>query len=106
MTEHYAMHVRFQAKAGEGEALTAVLLEAANALRRDDECLLYVISRAADDADTVYVTEAWTTEEAHDASLEDEATRALIGRAMPLIDGSPEAARMVAVGGKGLDPPA
>jgi quinol monooxygenase YgiN len=102
MTDHYAMHVRFRAQAGQGPALAEILLEAAAGMTDVSDCLLYVVSRDADDADTVFVTEAWTSREVHDASLEDEATRSLIGRAMPLLDGRPDAATLVALGGKGL----
>lgn len=102
MNERYAMHVRFQAKRGKGGALAAVLLEAAAALDQVDDCLLYVISRDPGDADVVFVTEAWTTQEAHDAALEDRVTRELIGRAMPLIEGRPQAASLRALGGKGV----
>ena len=102
MTERYAMHVRFQAKPGRGGELAAILLEAAAALEPLPDCLLYVVSRAAADGDVVFVTESWTSEQVHDASLEDEQTRALIGRAMPLIEGRPNATPLVALGGKGL----
>jgi quinol monooxygenase YgiN len=102
MTENFGMHVRFTAQPGQGDALAAILLEAADALGAVGACRLYVISRSPDDLDTVWVTEAWTDAEAHAASLQDEATRALIARAMPLIAGRPEATRLLPAGGKGL----
>lgn len=97
----YGMHVRFTAKAGEGDALATLLLEAAAGTQADADCRLYLVSRDPDDADVVYVTEAWTSREAHDAALEDPATRELIGRAMPLIAGPPEASHLLPAGGKG-----
>jgi quinol monooxygenase YgiN len=96
------MHVRFTAQRGRGEELETILLEAAAGLDAEDECLLYLVSRAPGEPDTIYVTEAWTSREAHDRSLEDEATRALIGRAMPLMAAPPDAATFAPVGGKGL----
>jgi quinol monooxygenase YgiN len=37
---------------------TTTMLEAAEALRADDACLLYVVSRQPDDPEAVWVTEA------------------------------------------------
>ena len=62
----------------------------------------YIVSRSPADADTVFVTEAWTTREAHDRSLEDDDVRALIARAMPLMAAPPDAVTLAPAGGKGL----
>ena len=96
------MHVRFTAQPGRGDELAAILLEAAAGMGYDGDCLLYIVSRSPGDADVVYVTEAWTTREAHDRSLEDDAVRALIARAMPLMAGPPDAQTLAPVGGKGI----
>jgi quinol monooxygenase YgiN len=98
----YGMHVRFTAQAGRGDELAAILLEAAAGTKGDDDCLLYVVSRSPADPDTIFVTEAWTSREAHDRSLENEDARALIGRAMPLMAKPPDADSLVPLGGKGL----
>jgi quinol monooxygenase YgiN len=97
------MHVRFTAQPGRGDELEAILLEAAAGTEADDDCLLYVISRSPADADIVFVTEVWTSREAHDHSLEDEAVRELIARAMPLMAGPPDAVTLAPAGGKGLN---
>jgi quinol monooxygenase YgiN len=102
MSDRYGMHVRFTTTPGQGDALEALLLEAGEGARVDDACLLYVISRSPTEPDTVWVTEAWTGREAHDASLQDDATRALIERAMPLLADRPDAQELRPVGGKGL----
>lgn len=102
MSDRYGMHVRFTAAPGQGDALAAILLEAAEGTRADADCLLYLVSRSPGDADTVWVTEAWTSREAHDASLEDDAARALIQRAMPLLAGRPDAEELRPAGGKGI----
>jgi quinol monooxygenase YgiN len=102
MNEAHGMHVRFTTQPGRGDELAGLLLEAADALRADDDCLLYIVSRSPDDPEIVWVTEAWTSREAQNASLEDEQTRALIGRAMPLMAGRPEAIHLRPSGGKGL----
>jgi quinol monooxygenase YgiN len=96
------MHVRFTAQRGRGDELESILLEAATGTDGDADCLLYIVSRSPADPDTVYVTEAWTSREAHDRSLEDEEVRALIARAMPLMAGPPDAVTLAPAGGKGL----
>jgi quinol monooxygenase YgiN len=94
------MHGRFKARPGQGDALTAILLEAAEALRANEACLLYVVSREGPDA--IWVTEAWTDRAAHAASLDAPGAREQIARAMPLIAGIDGRAEFEPVGGKGL----
>jgi quinol monooxygenase YgiN len=95
------MHGYFKAHPGQGDALAAILLNAAESLRANESCLLYVVSRGADD-DTIWVSEAWTDREAHDASLDDPAAKEQIARAMPLIAGIDGRAEFEPLGGKGL----
>jgi quinol monooxygenase YgiN len=102
MAATFGMHVRFTARPGQGDALAALLLEAADGLEDLEACRLYVVSRSPADTGTVWVTEAWTSREAHAASLEDERAQALIQRALPLLAGPPEAAELRPAGGKGL----
>ena len=98
----YGMHGRIVAHPGHGDELAAILREAAAGLEANPGCLLYVISRAADDADSVWVTEAWTDRAAHAASLEDPAARELIARARPIIASFADRAEFRPEGGKGL----
>jgi quinol monooxygenase YgiN len=98
----YGMHGRFRAQPGQGEALSGILLEAAEALRANESCLLYVVSREPGDPDTIWVTEAWTDSDAHAASLEDPAAKDQIARAMPMIAGIDARAEFDLLGGKGL----
>jgi quinol monooxygenase YgiN len=100
----FGMLGRLTAAPGKGDELAAILLDAAAALEADDDCLLYVVSRAQDDPDSVVVSEAWRSEEAHRASLERDEVRALISRAGPLLAGPPEPIRLRPLGGKGLEP--
>jgi quinol monooxygenase YgiN len=102
VSEPYGMHVRFTATSGQSDALEAILLEAAAGAEEEDACRLYMVSRSLTDAETVLVTEAWTSREAHDASLKDERAQALIRRALPLLAGLPEATELRPAGGKGL----
>jgi quinol monooxygenase YgiN len=102
VTNSYGMHGHFKAQPGKGDELAALLLEAADVLGDMAECRLYLISRSLDDADTVWVTEAWTSRAAHEASLTDERVRVLIQRAAPVIAGASEAMEMRPQGGKGV----
>jgi quinol monooxygenase YgiN len=98
----FGMHGCISAHPGQGEALAAILLEAAEAARDDDSCLLYFVSRAPEDDDAIWVTEAWTDREAHGAALQDAATKAMIARARPLIAGFSGRSEFRPVGGKGI----
>ena len=94
----------FRAHAGQGEALAGILLQAAEALEGDRDCLMYVVGRAGDDPDSVWVSEVWASAEAHRASLDDERVRQLIREAKPLIAGIGERFELTTLGGKGLPP--
>jgi quinol monooxygenase YgiN len=98
----YGLQGRFTAQPGRGDELAALLLEAADALGSHDDCLLYVIGRVPEDPDAVLVYEAWTSAEAHRASLELESTKEAIGRGRPLIAGMSERVEFEPAGGKGL----
>ena len=88
---------------GRREELVEVLLDAAKQLGGVDGCKLYVVSRDADDADALWVVEAWRDEAAHRASLELPEVRAAIERGRPLIARFDAGAKLAPVGGLGLD---
>lgn len=98
----YGRHGRIVATLGQGDALVALLLKAAESLANIEGCRLYVISRAPDDRDSIWVTEVWTDRAAHDASLRDERVRSVIQHARPLIASMSDSIELVPVGGKGL----
>jgi quinol monooxygenase YgiN len=66
-------------------------------------CLLYLISTATDDEDALWITEVWTSKDAHDASLSIPGVREIIGRAMPLIAGMSDRIEFTPITGIGLD---
>ncbi|HEV2074300.1 MAG TPA: antibiotic biosynthesis monooxygenase, partial [Thermomicrobiales bacterium] len=69
---------------------------------RNDDCIHYLIS-TTDEADAIWVTETWTTKDAHEASLESAEVRALIGQAIPLMSRSTsDQFELQVIGGKGL----
>lgn len=101
MTTYYGLHGNFTTQPGQGDALTEILLKAGQGLQANQECLLYLVSRSPVDPDVVWVTEAWTSKEAHDASLQDADVRTAIQRARPLITNI-TGTELQPVGGKGI----
>lgn len=97
----YGMYAKFTAKPGDRDKLVTILLEAAAGAESVQECELYIVNVSDTEPDTVWVTEVWGSKEAHDASLEQEATKASIQRAMPFIAGV-ESIQIRPVGGKGI----
>lgn len=100
----YGLYGKLKARAGKGDELATLLLQAAELVRAAKGCHLYIVSKDAKDGDTIWVTEAWDSKEDHDNSLKDKAVRALIMQAMPLLDGKPEGGtELVVLGGVGIE---
>jgi quinol monooxygenase YgiN len=98
----YGRFGKLIAAAGQRDALAALLLEAAEGLRNVDGCQQYIVGISETEADVVWVSEVWSSKEAHDASLTLPETRAAIARGRPLIAGSGERFEYMPLGGKGL----
>jgi quinol monooxygenase YgiN len=98
----YGLFGRISATEGDGDALAGHLMDAAAALGEVPSCRAYVVSRDPADADAVWVFEVWESAEAHQASLELDAVRALIARARPIIAGMGDRFELAPLGGKGL----
>jgi quinol monooxygenase YgiN len=81
----FMLHGRLAAKPGARDELLAILTDGADAEPMPG-CRLYVVAVDEDDADGVWVTEIWASQEAHDASLRLDGVRERIARAMPLVD--------------------
>lgn len=99
--DKFGMYAKFTTKPGARDQLVDILLEAAAGAGAVPDCELYVVNVSETEPDTVWVTEVWSHAEAHAASLQEEATRAAIQRAMPLIAGV-ESIPLRPVGGKGI----
>ncbi|MHA6793117.1 putative quinol monooxygenase [Pseudonocardia bannensis] len=95
-------YVRMVAQPGQGDALAEQLLHVADGLRDVPGCELYIINREPDEADTVWVTEVWTSQEASDAALSQDLGDAGIGRVLSLLAGPPDLIDLAPVGGPGL----
>ena len=83
---------------GQRDALTAILLES---LGRMPGCLSYVVAHDPADDHAIWVTEVWTDEVAHRASLQVPEVREAIRRGLPLIATFGDAQVTTPVGGVG-----
>jgi len=90
---------KLRAQPGQRPALAAILLEATSAM---PGCLSYVVAEGLEDADALWITEAWETAEGHQASLQLPAVREAITRARPLIAGFDSHVATRPLGGHGL----
>jgi quinol monooxygenase YgiN len=90
---------KMRAEHGAREALIEILLAST---REMPGCLSYVVARAEDDQDAIWITEVWDSEESHKASLSLPEVQAAIAKARPLIAGFDSHVRTVPVGGAGL----
>jgi quinol monooxygenase YgiN len=99
----YGLFGKFTANPGQGDALAGLLLGAAAGMPDVEGCELYVINRSPEEPDAIWVYEAWTSREAHGASLELESVRNAIQLAMPLIARVSDRVELLPVGGQGLN---
>ncbi len=98
----YGLFGSFLAVSGKRDELADYVLRAANLMRSNPECLLYLVA-TTEQADEVAVTEVWIDEAAHDASLQQAGVPELIAEARPVIAGVAGQTRLSVRGGKGLD---
>jgi quinol monooxygenase YgiN/mannose-6-phosphate isomerase-like protein (cupin superfamily) len=90
------------AKPGRGEELAQKLLEVARTLREAPGCQLYVINRSSADADVIWVTELWQSQEQLDAALQTSDARERIPEVLELVrDGEFEHVELEPLGGAG-----
>jgi quinol monooxygenase YgiN len=92
---------RLVAHPGRREELVELLVAGTEGSNGMDGCELYLVSRSADEPDTVWVVEVWRDQAAHRASLENPQVRAVIERGRPLI-AAIDGVRVEPVGGLGL----
>lgn len=103
----YGLIGKVIAVSGRRDELARVLLEGTTAM---PGCLSYVVATDASDGDALWITEVWTGQESHRASLSLPAVQAAIARGRPLIDSFADRVETVPLGGYGFgelqqDPP-
>ena len=80
----YGLIGSFEAKPGERDRLIEVIIGGSGDM---PGCLSYVVAKDASDENTIWVTEVWTDEQSHRASLGLPAVQAAIAKARPLVAG-------------------
>jgi quinol monooxygenase YgiN/mannose-6-phosphate isomerase-like protein (cupin superfamily) len=96
-----ARYVKLTAKPGQGDALADAMLATATALAEQPGCLHYIVNRAQDEPDVVWVTELWQSQRHLDESLETDSAKAQIAVVRELLAGPPERIDLEPVGGHG-----
>jgi quinol monooxygenase YgiN len=95
----YGLIGKIRATPGNRDALIGLLLEGTGDM---PGCLSYVIARDPSDEDALWVTEVWTDETHHKASLSLPSVQAAIARARPIIAGFDSHVVTEPVGGVGI----
>lgn len=97
----YGLTGAFLAAPGKRDELVTHMLAAADLMRSVPGCLMYLVS-TTQDADGVAVTELWTDQAAHEASLQAPGVGELIEKARPVIAGMSGRSVLNVLGGKGF----
>ncbi len=90
---------KMRAAPGKRDELIAILLQATGGM---PGCINYVIASDPTDSDAIWITEVWTDEASHKASLNLPEVQAAIAKARPIIAGFDSQTRTLPVGGVGL----
>lgn len=95
----YGLIGKMNAVAGQRDALIAILLESVGEM---PGCLSYIVAKDPADANALWITEVWDSEESHKASLSLPSVKDAITRGKPLIAGFGDYFVTEPVGGYGL----
>lgn len=97
----YGLLNKLTAKPGKRDEVIDILLESGKLLD-DPACLMYMVSKAADDPDVIYVTDLWTSRQRHEKALTTPELRPFVEKAVPLLAGMPQQTEIKPVGGVGV----
>jgi quinol monooxygenase YgiN len=97
--EMFGLITKISAVEGKRDELIAIMLAGA---ARMPGCLCYVVAKDSRDENSIWITEAWTNEESHAASLTLPSVKEAITKGRPLIAGFGERVLTTPVGGQGL----
>jgi quinol monooxygenase YgiN len=80
MNATYGFHATITAQPGKGDALVEFFLGAAVGAGPGtaEDCVLFLVGRSESDPDTVFVTEGWTTKDAHERFFASDAAKAVM----------------------------
>jgi len=96
----YGLIGRMKCTPGQRDALIAIMLEGVSGM---PGCLSYVVAKDPTDPDSLWITEAWESQDQHKASLSLPSVQAAITKARPIIAGFGERFETQPVGGHGLN---
>lgn len=100
--DKFSLFGKITVQEGKLDTMVDILLEAAESMKKLDECEIYLVNISESEPNSVYVYEVWTNENAHQASLTLEATQTLIRSARPIITGIERISTLKTKGGKGI----
>jgi quinol monooxygenase YgiN len=95
----YGLIGKMRTQPGQRDALVAILLAGTGGM---PGCLSYVVAKDPADADAIWITEVWDSEESHKASLALPSVKDAIGKGRALIAGFDQQIPTEPVGGVGL----
>jgi quinol monooxygenase YgiN len=95
----YGLIGKLRTQPGQRDALIAILVGGTGSM---PGCLSYVVAKDPSDADGIWITEVWDSQESHKASLALPAVKDAIAKGRPLIAGFDQQIATEPVGGLGL----
>ncbi len=95
----YGLIGKIKAKAGMRGALAEILLRGIVGM---PGCLSYIVAEDPTDADALWVTEVWDSQESHRGSLSLPSVKEAIALGRPMIEGFGERFETQPIGGTGL----
>lgn len=82
----YGFHAQMTAKPGMGDAVVDLLFQAPAFVQED--CLIFLIGRSQSNPDLIFVTEGWTSQEAHASFTNTDAAKVYIEKFTSLVQES------------------
>ena len=95
----YGLIGKMRPQPGQRDALIAILLAGTGGM---PGCFSYVVAKDPADADGIWITEVWDSQESHQASLALPSVKEAIGKGRPLIAGFDQQIPTEPIGGVGL----
>jgi quinol monooxygenase YgiN len=95
----YGLIGKLRTHPGQRDVLIAILMGGTG---RMPGCLSYIVAKDPADADGIWITEVWDSQESHKASLTLPTVKEAIAKGRPLISGFDQQIRTEPVGGLGL----
>ena len=102
----FGLFGKFTVQENQRDTMVHILLDAAESMNDLQECEIYTVNITENEPNCVYVYEVWSSEQAHQASLQLEVTQTLIQKAKPIITGMERISLLHPLGGKGIIPKA